>query len=155
VRQAAELYGSLRTDRPEAFLPELGGTLNNLSQRLSDLGRTEEALAAIEEAVGIFRTLASARPDIFLPQLAMSLTNDSNILSGLGRREEGLAAVEEALQGVLPLLEQAPFSLPDSGLRLGQMYIARCEETQRDPDPILVLRLRSVLVSAGLLQDEE
>ena len=52
-------------------------SLNNQSSRLADLGRREEALAAIEEAVTIYRALAEARPDAFLPDLAMSLNNQS------------------------------------------------------------------------------
>ena len=41
--------------------------LNNRSVFLADLGRREEALAAIEEAAGIYRELAQARPDAFRP----------------------------------------------------------------------------------------
>ena len=59
-------------------------SLNNQSGRLADLGRREEALAAIEEAVAIYRQLAEARPDAFLPDLAMSLNNQSNRLSAPG-----------------------------------------------------------------------
>ena len=47
--------------------------LHNLSVRLRDLGRREEALVAIQEAVGIYRELAAARPDAFRPDLASSL----------------------------------------------------------------------------------
>ena len=42
----------------------LAGSLNNLSVRLSDLGRREDALAVIEEAVTIRRELA---PDGLMP----------------------------------------------------------------------------------------
>ena len=45
----------------------LAGSLNNLSVRLGDLGRREEALAAIQEAVSTYRELAAARPDAFRP----------------------------------------------------------------------------------------
>ena len=75
---------------------QVAGLSNNLSNRLAGLGRREEALAAIEEAVAIRRRLVEARPEAFLPDLALSLTNLSNHLAGLGRREEALAAVEEA-----------------------------------------------------------
>ena len=74
----------------------LAGSLNNLSLRLADLGRREEALAAIEEAVGIRRELTAARPDAFRPDLASTLNNLSILLAGLGRPEEALAAIEEA-----------------------------------------------------------
>jgi hypothetical protein len=41
----------------------------------SDLGHSEHALTAIDEAVQIRRQLAAARPDAFLPSLAASLNN--------------------------------------------------------------------------------
>jgi tetratricopeptide (TPR) repeat protein len=69
----------------------------SFSNRLGDLGRREEALAAIEEAVTIRRQLAGARPDAFLPDLAMALNNQSIRVGDLGRQEEALAAVEEAV----------------------------------------------------------
>jgi hypothetical protein len=55
-------------------------SLNNLSAVRADLGRPEDALTAIEEAVAIRRELAAARPDAFRPDLAMSLNNLSNRL---------------------------------------------------------------------------
>ena len=57
--------------------------MTNLSNRLGDLGRREDALAASQEAVTIRRELAAARPDAFRPDLALSLTNLSNRLAGL------------------------------------------------------------------------
>ena len=61
--------------RPDAFRPDLAGSLNNLAVRLAALGRREDALAAIQEAVAIYRELAAARPDAFRPDLATSLNN--------------------------------------------------------------------------------
>ena len=49
-------------------------SLNNLSIRLGALGRSEEGLAAITEAVEIQRRLAAQRPDAFLPDVATSGT---------------------------------------------------------------------------------
>ena len=93
---------------------ERAGWLNDLSIRLSGLGRREEALAAIEEAVTGYRELARTRPDAFLPDLAMSLNNQSNRLSDLGRREEALAAIEEAVTGYRELARTRPDAfLPD------------------------------------------
>jgi len=71
--------------------------LNNWSVRLSNLGRLEEALSAIEEAAGVYRDLSHSRPDGFRPDLARSLNNLSNRLSALGRREEALSAPAEAV----------------------------------------------------------
>ena len=60
-------------------------SLTNLSNWLADLGRREDALAAIAEAAGIYRELAAARPDAFGPDLAASLDNLSSDLADLGR----------------------------------------------------------------------
>jgi tetratricopeptide (TPR) repeat protein len=76
----------------------LAASLNNLSVRLADLGRREEALAAIEEAVAAHRSLAPGRPDAFLPDLASSLNNFSNNLSDLGRRQEAAGRFAEILK---------------------------------------------------------
>ena len=43
--------------------------LNNSSVYLGDLGRREEGLAAVEEAVSAYRQLAAAHPDALLPDL--------------------------------------------------------------------------------------
>jgi tetratricopeptide (TPR) repeat protein len=93
--------------------------LNNLAVLLGGLGRREDALAAIEEAVTIRRTLAQARPDAFLPDLAMSLNNQSNRLSDLGRREDALAAIEEAVTIRRTLAQARPDAfLPDLAMSL-------------------------------------
>ncbi len=57
--------GSLKTAstgtaaRPDAFRPDLARSLNNLSLRLGDLGRQEDALGVIQEAITIRRELAA------------------------------------------------------------------------------------------------
>ena len=48
---ASAAYRELARARPDAFRPDLAMSLNNQSAFLSELGRREEALAAIEEAV--------------------------------------------------------------------------------------------------------
>ena len=72
-------------------------SLNNQSIRLADLGRREEALAAVEEAVTIHRALAAARPDAFGPNLATSLNNQSNALAVSAELEEALDAASESV----------------------------------------------------------
>jgi tetratricopeptide (TPR) repeat protein len=93
---------------------ELARLSNNLSARLSNLGRREEALAQAQEAVRLCRQLAQARPDAFLPNLATSLNNLANRLSALGRREEALAQAEEAVRLYRQLAQARPDAfLPD------------------------------------------
>jgi tetratricopeptide (TPR) repeat protein len=112
----------------------LATSLNNLSIRLSDLGRREPALAAIEEAVGIRRNLAAARPDAFLPVLAGSLDNLSNSLSDLGRREPALAAIEEAVGILRDLAAARPDAfLPDLATSLKNLSNRLSDLGRREP----------------------
>jgi tetratricopeptide (TPR) repeat protein len=96
-------------------------TLRDVTQSvgLSDLGRREDALAAIKEAVDVYRELARARPDAFLPDLAVSLNNQSVGLSDLGRREDALAAIKEAVAIRRELARARPDAfLPDLAMSL-------------------------------------
>ena len=58
---------------PAAFRPDLAPSLNNLSADLAGLGRQEDALAAIQEAVTIRRELAARWPDVYHQELERSL----------------------------------------------------------------------------------
>ena len=82
-QQVTQDRADARGGEPDAA-NRLAGSLNNLSVRLAGLGRREDALAAIQEAVTIRRELAAARPDAFRPDLAMSLNNLSARLAGPG-----------------------------------------------------------------------
>jgi len=82
---------------PENPTGQRAGWLATRESWLSALGRKEEALTAISEAVTIYRQLAPAAPDAYMPGLAESLNNQSNRLSDLGRREEALTAISEAV----------------------------------------------------------
>ncbi|MER5966377.1 tetratricopeptide repeat protein [Streptomyces sp. NPDC002057] len=58
---------------PDAYLPDLATSLNNLSVALGKVGRRAEALAAAEEATRIRRALAEATPERFDADLRRSL----------------------------------------------------------------------------------
>ena len=131
---AAELYkriaGVLREaaqpgDGAEAepiLLVPYAAALNNLGNRLSNLGRPEAALEAAREAVAIRRRLAADRPDAFLPDLATSLSNLGNCLSELGRREEALAAAREGTDIYRRLATGRPDAfLPDLATSLNNL----------------------------------
>ena len=96
IEEGVTAYRNMAGARPEAFLPGLAVSLNNQSSRLGNLGRREEALAAIEEAVTIRRRLTHARPAEFAERLASSLKRQAAILSALGRDAEAKAARDEA-----------------------------------------------------------
>ena len=71
--------------------------LNHLGNRLSALGRWEEALEATQETVAIYRKLAVGRPDAFLPDLAGGLNDLGAKFIELGRREEALETTQESV----------------------------------------------------------
>jgi hypothetical protein len=58
---------------PDAIRPDLASSLNNLSTSVADLGRREDALAAIEEAAQVHRELAARWPDAYHHRLEQSL----------------------------------------------------------------------------------
>nr|WP_237557909.1 tetratricopeptide repeat protein [Streptomyces sp. SID5470] len=116
-----------------AQLPDLASSLNNLANRLGDVGRHEDGLTAIEEAVSIRRTLAEARPDAFLPNLAMSLNNLAIRLGDLGRREDGLTAIEEAVAAYRTLAEARPDAfLPNLAMSLNNLAVQLGDLGQRE-----------------------
>ena len=123
------------------------GSLNNLANRLSALGRREEALAAAEEAVRLYRTLAQARPDAFMPDLAMSLNNLANMLSDLGRPEEALAAAEETIAKLRSYFTDRPRAFADRMVIVINTYLRMCEFLKADPDPGILTPIIEVLIS--------
>jgi hypothetical protein len=101
-----------------AHRPLLAGLLNNLSNLLWRLGRGDDALDPVEEAVGHYRELAEEDPERFLGDLAMALNNFSNVLYELGSVKEALEAIEEAVGHYRELMERRP------GEALGELATA-------------------------------
>ena len=98
AREAVGIYRGLAKEIPAAFNPNLGMSLNNLSNRLSEVGDREAALEVIREAVGIYRGLAKESPAAFSSELAGSLSNLSGRLSEVGDREGALEVIREAVE---------------------------------------------------------
>ena len=122
-QQVTQYRADALSGEPDAA-SRLAGSLNTLSNRLGELGRREEALAAIQEAVTIFRELAEARPDAFVPDRAGSLNNLAGRLAELGRREEALAAGQEAVTVFRELAAARPDAFrPDLALSLTNMAL--------------------------------
>jgi tetratricopeptide (TPR) repeat protein len=115
-----------KSPRDEECLTEIAGFANNLSNRYSNLGRRDEALAAAREAVDVYRDLAARNRDVFCPDLAMSLNNLGTTYAYLGWREEALAAAREAADFYRELAAKNPDSfrpyLGASLSNLGSIY---------------------------------
>ena len=133
IEDAVGHYRELAKVEPDAYLPDLARSLNNLSNQLSDLGRRRAALAAIEEAVAIRRRLAQVAPDAFLPDLALALNNLSNQLSDVGQKEAALAAIEEAVERYRGLADTAPDAfVPDLARSLNNLATSLADVDRRE-----------------------
>ena len=138
---AAEVEEILRTqledgeiaERTEEERQKLATRANDRSTRLADLGRREDALDAIQQAVVIFRELAGARPDAFRPDLAASLSNLSNRLADLGRREDALDAIQQAVVIYRDLARARPDAFrPDLAMSLNNLSIRLADLGRRE-----------------------
>lgn len=97
TRDLIDIFRGLAKDEPEVHNSHLALVLTLHSNVLGEeKGDEDEALAAIEEVVGIERTLASQNPELFELDLAHSLRYLSLRLSGVGIKDEALAAIQEA-----------------------------------------------------------
>ena len=132
----AELYRHLAETAPDAYLPLLASSLNNLSVRLAEAGRRAEALAPGEQAVQIYRRLPEAARDAYLSVFAASLHNLSIRLAEARRSPEALAPIEEAVRIRRQLAEALPDAyLPDLAKSLTNLS-NRFAEVGRDAEAL-------------------
>jgi tetratricopeptide (TPR) repeat protein len=99
---------------------DLADALHDLAHCLSDLGLDLEALAAGEEAVGLWRPLAQENP-AYEPDLARSLMDLGVQLADLGRDREALAAGEDAVDLWRPLTLDNPGHQPSLAAALQEL----------------------------------
>ena len=112
---------------------EIAGLRNNLANRLSGLGRREEALAQAQEAVRLRRQLAAARPDAFLPNLALSLAVCGNIMAE-AQPAQALICYEESLRLLRPPFLQLPQAHAPLMRAVVERYFQTLQSTGQAPD---------------------
>ena len=118
----------------------VAASLNNLAFQLADLGRPEDALAAIQEAARTYRELAAASPDAFRPDLANSLNTLALRLADLGRPEDALAASEEAARTYRELAAASPDAFrPDLATSLNTLAL-RLADLGRPEDALAAIQ---------------
>jgi hypothetical protein len=106
---AAVIYGRI-VATPDTSNREHVADLVSLSNWLAALGRRDEALDAIDEAVTACRQLAVEHPAASVGILAKVLNNQANRLYDVGRRENADAAIREAVALYRQLAEADPDS---------------------------------------------
>lgn len=133
--------------------PALARVLLDLGNKLGEVGRRDEALAAVEEAVTVRREMFEADPSAYLPDLAASLNDLSVRLSGVGRRDEALGAISEAVAIRRQLAGASPAAyLPDLAGSLNNLAnrlsgVGSADEAER-------ARAEAVSLTRSLLRDE-
>ena len=138
--EAVDIRRKLAASNPQAFLPDLAMSLNNLGLLLSDLGlgRSEDALAPSEEAVDIRRKLAASNPQAFLPNLAMSLRSYGRVLQAMEHDREAAQAFVEGLHHLAPFYQELPQAYSSLGMGLVQDYLQACQKAGLEPDAVLL-----------------
>ena len=96
--------------------------LHHLANRLSEVGRSVEALEVAQQAVGLYRDLVEVSPAAYTPDLAASLNNLAAFLSGVGRSGEALEAAQQAVGLYRDLVEASPAAYtPDLAASLNNL----------------------------------
>ncbi len=110
--EALALYRTLAAVHPEAYLPDVAMTLNNLGNLQRNQHDFAAAAASYQEALAIRRTLAEAHPEAYLPDVAMTLNN----LGNLQRDQHDFAAAAASYQEALALYRTLAEAHPEAYL---------------------------------------
>ena len=120
--EALQTLRELSKKNPEAYLPEVAISLNNLGVLLSDTNNLEQARDNYEEALQIRRELAKHNPEEYLPDVATSLNNLGVLLRYTNNLKQAQDYQEEALQIRRELTKQNPeVYLPDVAASLNNL----------------------------------
>ena len=112
--EALQIRRELMEKNPEAYLPKVAASLNNLGVLLSDTNDLKKAQDYYEEALQIHRELAQQNPEAYLPDVAASLNNLGVLLRDTNDLKKAQDYQEEALQIRRKLAQQNPRAyLPD------------------------------------------
>ncbi len=95
--EALERYRSLVQSNPQAFLPNVAKTLNNLAALSWKKNKLEKAQEDFEEALAIYRPLVESNPQTFLPDLAKTLNNLAILHSTKIEMDQAQEEYDEAL----------------------------------------------------------
>ena len=90
-------YRALATKNPQAYNPDLAGTLNNLGLLLSNNNEIKQAKDCYQEALKIYRDLAKKNPQAYNLYLASTLNNLANLLSNNNEIKQAQIYYQEAL----------------------------------------------------------
>lgn len=88
--------------KPEAYLPDVAMTLNNLANLYKETQRLREAEESYRESLSTYRKLAELNPEAYLPDVARTLNNLGSLYRDTQRHQSAKTACEEAEQMLQP-----------------------------------------------------
>ena len=122
--EALQIHRELAQQNPEAYLPKVATSLNNLGVLLRDTNDLKKAQDYYEEALQIHRELAQQNPEAYLPKVATSLNNLGVLLRDTNDLKKAQDYYEEALQIHRELAQQNPEAyLPDVAASLNNLGV--------------------------------
>ena len=122
--EALQIHRELAQQNPEAYLPKVATSLNNLGVLLRDTNDLKKAQDYYEEALQIRRELMEKNPEAYLPKIAASLNNLGVLLSDTNDLKKAQDYYEEALQIHRELAQQNPGAyLPDVAASLNNLGV--------------------------------
>ena len=144
--KALRMYRKLSEQNPEAYMPNIATTLNNLGILLKNTNELEQARTYYEEALEIRRELSEQNPEAYKPAVARSLNNLGILLKDTNELEKARTCYKEALAIRRELSKQNPeaympdvaTSLNDLGLLL--QYTNELEQAQAYYEEALQIR---------------
>ena len=127
--EVLEKYRKLAESAPEAYLPDVAMTLNNLGNLHRNIGKHGDAEKEYGEALEIRRKLAASTPEAYLPYVATTLNNLGNLHYDTGKHGDAEKEYGEALEIRRKLAEASPEAyLPDVAMTLNNLYDQSCDQ---------------------------
>ena len=126
--EALQILRELTKKNPEAYLPDVATSLNNLGNLLCNTNDLKKAQDYQEEALQIRRELAKQNPGAYLPKVATSLNNLGNLLRNTNDLKKAQDYYEEALRILRKLAQQNPEAYkPDVATSLNNLGVLLCD----------------------------
>lgn len=106
--EALQLYRSFASSDPEAFMPYIATTLNNLGVSHWRNNEVQKAQEKYEESMQLYRDLVKINPEAFMSYLAGTLNNLGNLHQSINELETAQRNYKEALEFHRTLVKSNP-----------------------------------------------
>jgi tetratricopeptide (TPR) repeat protein len=125
--EALQIFREFAQKNPEAYLPDVATTLNDLGVLDRDQKRMEEARKELDETLQIRRELVQKNPEAYLPDVAETLNNMGVLDRKQNRAQEAKQAYEKALEIYEVIAKQDPQRFSADVARMKQLLVGVTE----------------------------